>query len=406
MQALQHVETEAGVSHARRFDRVALCSIWGDPSDARVWSAAPFNLGNALERQGIDVVRLSCAPEPAALGMLALGYAMHGYGIPPSREAILRSAAARRLASGRLQRELRARGVGHVLHTGLLDVPLQHMSGNIRHYLYCDDDWALSFAYRPDRERYPPACVEAFAALDRQAMANVAHVFTFSRNLRRHMMAHYRLPPDRVTAVGCGMGRIEPYYGAKHYGSGRILFVAKHLFAQKGGLLLLEAFRLARLKLPYLTLTIVGDSRSRALVGDAAGVELRDHLPWEELQELYRQSALLAQPMLNDPWGQVYVEALASRTPVLGLERNGLPEILEDGRHGFLVREATPDAIAAALVAAMGDPARLGRMGQSGQKHVLKTYTWEEVARRIAHVEPCSGVAPARAGIFRATVNE
>ncbi|MDF3074116.1 MAG: glycosyltransferase family 4 protein [Alphaproteobacteria bacterium] len=325
MHALQQQPTEESPQTRRRFDRVSVCSIWGNPSDPKVWSAAPFNLANALERLGIEVARASCAPTRPIVAMLAMRYALSGYGIPSSREAVLRTAAARWLAARRLLETVQRQGIRDVLHTGILDVPIGRGHGDIRHYLYCDDDWALSYDYRPDKRSYSDKCLRAFAAYDRQAMANIDHVFTFSRNLRRHMIAHYGLPQDKVTAVGCGMGEIEPYYGPKYYGSGRILFVAKHLFAQKGGLLLLEAFRIARRKMPHLTLTIVGDSRSRELVRDAPGVELRDHLPWNDLQELYRHSALLAQPMLNDPWGQVYVEALASRTPVLGLHRKPLP---------------------------------------------------------------------------------
>jgi glycosyltransferase involved in cell wall biosynthesis len=280
---------------------------------------------------------------------------------------------------------MRERTLDNVLHTGILDMPTTAPGDGVRHYLYCDDDWSLSFAYRPDGSRYADNCVDTFARQDRMAMARVEHVFTFSSHLRHHVITHYGILGDRVTAVGCGMGRIEPYYGAKYYASGRILFVAKHLFAQKGGVLLLEAFRKARRKLQHLTLTIVGDSRSRSLIGDVPGVEIRDHLPWSELQELYRRSSLLAQPMLNDPWGQVYVEALASRTPVLGLNRNGLPEIIDRGRHGFLVEAPDANLLADALVDAMSDPDRLARMGQSGQAHVLKNYTWDEVAKRIAY---------------------
>lgn len=395
------IEMQTSATPWRRFDRLAICSVLGDPGDPKVWSAAPYNLGNALEKIGVAVDRIHSGPSRAQIGLLAVRYAMGGCGSPPSSEAVLRSAAARRFSSRKLRQAMRQRGVHHVLHTGILDMPTGTSSNGEHHYLYCDDDWSLSFAFRPDGKRYLDNCVDMFARQDRLAMERAAHVFTFSRHLRQHMIAHYGLPEDRVTAVGCGMGRIEPYYGAKYYASGNLLFVAKHLFAEKGGLLLLAAFRKARQKLPHLTLTIVGDSRSRSLIGDMPGVEVRDHLPWSELQELYRRATLLAQPMLNDPWGQVYVEALASRTPVLGLDRNGLPEIIEGGRHGFLA--ATPDAdlLADALIDAMSDPERLARMGQSGQTHVLKNYTWDEVAKRIA----CSdAIAPVDRDVS-ATVN-
>ena len=91
------------------------------------------------------------------------------------------------------------------------------------------------------------------------------------------------------------------------------------------------------------------------------------------------------QPMLNDPWGQVYLEAMASRTPVMGLNRNGLPEIVDGGRHGFLVDRADPAALAEAILCAVSDPQRLERMATAAQRHVLQNYSWNRVAERIAY---------------------
>src|SRR3546814_12809912 len=99
--------------------------------------------------------------------------------------------------------------------------------------------------------------------------------------------------------------------------------------------------------------------------------------------------------MLNDPWGQVYLEALTSRTPVLGLERNGLPEITENGRHGFMVQQADPVALADAILDAMSAPDRLVAMGHSGQRPVLDTYSWDKVARATPPaLEPASPRPP------------
>jgi len=369
----------------RRFDRLAIASVFGDPKDPKTWSAAPANLADALARQGVEIDYIHSGPKRSQRGLLALRYALSGYGKPPSFEAVLRTPGSRASAARRISEHTANRAGGsHVLHMGTLDLPAVPDDGT-SHYLYCDDDWSLSFQHRPDARSYPARTIAAFDRIERQAVRSLAHVFTFSRHLRDHFIAAHGLPPDRVTAVGCGMGRIEAYDGDKDYASGRLLFVAKHLFREKGGVLLLRAFAEARRRLPVLALTIVGDPRSRAIVGNQPGVEVRDHLSWDDLQGLYRQSALLVQPMLNDPWGQVYVEALVSRTPVLGLNRNGLPEIVEGGRHGFLVDKPDEHALAEAIVEAVRDPVRLRRMGHSGQRHALATYTWDRVASRILH---------------------
>jgi glycosyltransferase involved in cell wall biosynthesis len=307
-----------------------------------------------------------------------------GYGRPPSGEALLRIRVARQRAAERLTTIARRRHIRHILHTGALDLPLQPDRDDMVHYLYCDHTWALSLPHRPDRDSYGARAAEDFDQLEREALAGVEHVFTFGTYVRDHMINHYGLAPDRVTAVGSGMGQIEPYAGAKDYTRPDLLFIAKHLFVAKGGSLLLDAFRLAREQRPDLALTVVGDKRSRSHIPALPGVRVLDHLPWRELQRLLRMSTLLVQPMLNDPWGQVYLEALLSRTPVIGLRRNGLPEILENGRHGFLVAEANAPALADAILAALADPTRLAAMGLSGQKHVLQNYSWDRVAQAMA----------------------
>jgi glycosyltransferase involved in cell wall biosynthesis len=63
-----------------------------------------------------------------------------------------------------------------------------------------------------------------------------------------------------------------------------------------------------------------------------------------------------------------------------------LPEITEHGRHGFLVGSADPESICETMLEAMSDPARLSRMGTSGQRHVVRNYSWERTARRIAEI--------------------
>lgn len=374
----------AAVSRESRFDRIAITSVFGDPRNLRTWSGAPHNLASALERHGVRVegVRLS-------LGHLAkiafsARHLFASFGRLTSTEQILRGAPARRQHAMRVAGAVARRGIRHVLHTGTLDLPAFDSLRGVRHYLYCDQTWALSLIYRPDVRAYSARALEEFERLERESLAGLEHVFTFGSYVRDNLIDHYGLPPDRVTAVGSGMGSIEPYFDPKNYLKARLLFVSKHLFKAKGGCLLIEAFLLARRQRPDLRLTIVGDERSRVFVPEHPHIAFRAHVSREELQRLYREATLLVQPMLNDPWGQVYLEALVSRTPVLGLNRNGLPEIIEGGRHGFLVNEPEPKLLADAIVKVLSDPIRLAEMGFSGQRYVMNTYSWDRVAERIA----------------------
>lgn len=386
MAALLDVEDlqRALPSRRLRFDRIAITSVFGDPLQAATWSGAPFRLAVGLRKLGVSVEGFRPPFSRTKRLALAARHVLGGFGALSTGEQLLRSAPARMHQANEIAAFAASRGIHHVLHTGTLDLPAFDLREGVKHYLYCDHTWSLALPYRLDAATMTQKALEAFDALERQSFSGLEHIFTFGKYVRDEIISRYGIAPERVTAVGSGMGEIIPYTGARSYSAPHLLFIAKHLFKAKGGELLVDAFMRARQRRPDLVLTIVGDERSRKFLPRDSHIRFLGHVPWEELQSLYRSATLLVQPMLNDPWGQVYLEALLSRTPVMGLNRHGLPEIVENGRHGFLVERADPEDLADAIVAALGDPARLEEMGRSGQRHVLNTYSWDRVAERIA----------------------
>ena len=63
---------------------------------------------------------------------------------------------------------------------------------------------------------------------------------------------------------------------------------------------------------------------------------------------LGRSAALLVPIQWDEPFGIVFAEALAAGTPVVTCARGAAPEIVEDGRTGFLISDAASGAAAVA----------------------------------------------------------
>jgi glycosyltransferase involved in cell wall biosynthesis len=370
----------------RRSRHVCITSVFGHPLDGGTWSGAPCNLAAALREQGIEVGGIYTGPDRPRMAALAVGHALRTGRVPFAGEQVRRGAAARRHGARVVAEAAATHGITTFLHTGTLDLPPADSNAAVRHVLYCDHTWHLARQHLPSHRRYRNADGDRIEELERRSFAGAAHIFTFGAYVRDDLIDHYRIAPERVSAVGSGRGAIAPYFGPKDYANGVLLFVAKHLFEAKGGPLVLDAFRRVRARRPDARLLVVAQGGAGRSASQMPGVELFGFLSWDELQTLYRSASLLVQPMLNDPWGQVYLEALASGTPVLGLRRNGLPEITEGGRHGFLVDGPDPDAVAEAILAALDDPALLAAMGASGRRHVLDSYSWHAVASRMARV--------------------
>jgi glycosyltransferase involved in cell wall biosynthesis len=368
---------------------------FGDPRNPRTWSGTSRAIISALERidvrvEGIDI---SLIPKTERFFYCAafhlwrfnagnIGDWLQLLGTEARSDfnlmRRLRNRRARYLAA-----ELAKRSLHQVLHMVQYSIPVDGPPDGIDHFLMLDGNAHLESQFLPSVQR-PPHVTRALIEIEHKIFSQVKHFFVTSEHLREDLIRSYRIEPSRITRVGTGRS-LEPFRGPKDYSRGHILFTAKARFGEKGGFLLAEAFKIAHARNPDLRLVIVGNESHRKALGSIPGVTVHGHLPAEKLHELFHTAALYAMPALAEPWGLVYLEALASKTPLLGLRRLALPEFTNSGRFGFLVDEPTPEAVANQLLNAMSNPDRLRRMGEEGQAWSVAKYSWDGVAQRIAH---------------------
>lgn len=270
-----------------------------------------------------------------------------------------------------------------LLHLGTYDVPVRPVA--TRHYMYVDNTYDLWESQSRAARELSARKRRGFRQLEARALRQLRHVFTAGEHVARNLVDAFGVPPERVTAVGTGLGGISPYHGPKDYTTGRLLVVAKARRHDKGLPLLLDAFEVARKTRPDLQLTVVGGEGFPGLAG-RPGVHGVGWIEAADLQRLFEEATLYVMPASYEPWGLAYLEALACRTPVVGLRRNALPEITDQGRHGFLLERPDAQALAATLLHALADPAALERIGREGQRHCLSRYCWDTIATRIADV--------------------
>ncbi|MGH8442776.1 MAG: glycosyltransferase [Nevskiaceae bacterium] len=122
---------------------------------------------------------------------------------------------------------------------------------------------------------------------------------------------------------------------------------------------LLFLSRLDRVKAPHLAIEIARAAGRRLIVAGNAATAGPEEAYFREQVEphfgrdgieyvgpvddtakarlLGSASALLVPVQWDEPFGIVFAEALACGTPVIATARGALPEIIEHGRHGFLV---------------------------------------------------------------------
>ena len=171
---------------------------------------------------------------------------------------------------------------------------------------------------------------------------------------RRHRLAH--TPRTRPTVLF--FGRIEAYKGIE-----TLLEAWRRLQAVPSSVpssppsahtwTLCIAGPLARgVKLPPLPPGVVFHNR---LILD------------EEADALFRSADVLVLPYRDATQSALVAAAYAYDLPVIVTRTGALPEYVIEGETGWIVPPDDPDALAAALAAALADPERLRRMGAAGR---------------------------------------
>jgi len=103
---------------------------------------------------------------------------------------------------------------------------------------------------------------------------------------------------------------------------------------------------------------------------DRSPVKNRIHwISWvKDVRPWYRASKMLVLPSINEPFGRVVVEAMASGVPVIATDSGGIPEILEDGRNGLMVKAGDADGMALAMETLLYSEAERHRLIKAGLK--------------------------------------
>jgi glycosyltransferase involved in cell wall biosynthesis len=89
-------------------------------------------------------------------------------------------------------------------------------------------------------------------------------------------------------------------------------------------------------------------------------------------------------PSFEEPFGLVFLEAMAMARPVVAIDNGGAPEVVEHGRSGLLAPPWDIQALASNITALLRDPELRARLGNYGRSRVLDYFTAERMARDAA----------------------
>jgi glycosyltransferase involved in cell wall biosynthesis len=181
-----------------------------------------------------------------------------------------------------------------------------------------------------------------------------------------------------------------PVRGDDSRQSYRLLSVGR-LEPQKGFDVLMRAMAIVRGRVPEARLSLAGEGGERAMLEDLiATLGLEEHVTLlgrrEDVRQLMRDAAALVHPARWEGFGLVLLEAMREGLPVIATRVGAIPEVVDDGVTGWLVPPDDPEALAAAIVEFLQDPAAGAAAGEAAFARLTVRFSPDRMAQETAEV--------------------
>jgi len=157
---------------------------------------------------------------------------------------------------------------------------------------------------------------------------------------------------------------------------------------------ILQAAPLALAQQPNLHFAFVGDGKSAGkYAARARELGIENHVTWTGLsvdpiaEGVFAASDIFCHPSRwQEAFGLVLAEAMSCGKPIVATTVGGIPEVVEDGKTGFLVPPGDLAALASRLVLLSRVAALRERMGRAGRERVAARFDVREVTRELMEV--------------------
>jgi len=207
------------------------------------------------------------------------------------------------------------------------------------------------------------------------------------------------IPSERLFLVPYGVDPLGEQSVRQDHKPVRCMAVGR-MVGKKAPILLLEAFRRALEKCPYIELDYYGGGALFPAVGQfvhafGLGHVIRFHgvTPHNKICEAMGNANIFLQhswtdPVTGDQEGLpvAILEAMAHGLPVIATKHAGIPDAVVDGETGFLVEEGAVDAMAMRLCEMAYDNASRTRFGKAGFMRQRALFSWAKERQQLCDV--------------------
>lgn len=228
--------------------------------------------------------------------------------------------------------------------------------------------------------------------LKRRALKRAKNVTTVSNALKLEIQ---KIEPEVkviVRSMGCNMKEFGPQFKEINFfnqGNQKVILFVGRLAEVKGVTYLIEAMKNIDAKL-----VIVGTGNLERNLKEQAKdcgkkVVFLGAKTHSELRKIYASADIFVSPSITaqdggkEGFGLVFLEAMASGLPVIGSNSGGIPDVVIDGKNGFLVEEKNVRDLEEKIINLIQDEDIYAKLREGALK-TASSYDYSIIAKEYA----------------------
>ncbi|UCF45341.1 MAG: glycosyltransferase family 4 protein [Candidatus Bathyarchaeota archaeon] len=229
-------------------------------------------------------------------------------------------------------------------------------------------------------------------------------IIAVSEYTKHELLKYYRLDGNKIRVIhnGVDVNKFKPatdkLKAKAELGfnpEDKAILSVGRLYARKGLFTLIESMSFVTRKFKNAKFIIAGKGLSnevKKLVSYAAKLGVKDNIiftgyfPDKKLPKLYQAADIFAFSTFYENLPFAVLEALSTGLPVVTTKVGGIPEMIEDGKNGFLVQPFNSRELADRILYNLEHPEAASEMALLARKTIENQFDWRLIVKKVVKV--------------------
>lgn len=218
---------------------------------------------------------------------------------------------------------------------------------------------------------------------------NSKHIFVHGEQLKNQLIKK-GYPEDRVTVIPHGeYSFFLDYQNPNLHEENAILFFGR-ILEYKGLRYLIESEPFITKHFPDLKIIIAGNGNfleyEKLIVNKKNFQIINGFIPDYMVAELFQRCKLVVLPYIDASQSGVIPIAYAFKKPVVATNVGSIPEVVDNGKTGFLVPPKDPEALSESIIKLLKDDKLRKQMGENAYRKMKEELSWDKIAEKTIEV--------------------